>query len=358
MMASFLKKDVEFSSFENRSLSSLPHPYISEIISGDWFNKLETYCLDQVVARDLLVETNSRILRMLGKRQINSITVCDSGALLQAAYDYPPAESYDPAFLDEVLIPYNSAAESYGGQLYYMNIYPRLLFFWDEFPYHGSEMRNEYYKENTRFIDACKKAEIDVIDTFDTFEEHSSEYIFFLTDHHYTYKGAYYCYKEMIDYINKTNSSKAPIEFPEWNQMSSVRPQGHFWGSLISQVGDTQYEGVDYLEYALPDDFPQNYERIESGEISDMPLIRNDDTTEYGWFMNGDYANTVIKTHRPHLPSILVIGYSFTDAIELMAVYNFNEVHSIDPRSFGGNIAEYIKKTKCDYVVVQGVVSP
>ena len=88
-----------------------------------------------------------------------------------------------------------------------------------------------------------------------------------------------------------------------------------------------------------------------------MPLVRNDtDTLEYGWFMNGDYGNTVIRTHRPELPSILIIGYSFTDALELLAVYNFDEMHSIDPRDFDGDIVQYITDSKCDYVVLQDVL--
>ncbi len=148
-----------------------------------------------------------------------------------------------------------------------------------------------------------------------------------------------------------------PLTFPSLDKMKMLRPKGYFWGSLISQIGDHRYEGVDYLEYALPDDFPTVYERTEAGEISDMPLIRDSSTVEYGWFMNGDYGNTVIRTHRPDLPSILIIGYSFTDALEVLAVYNFNEMHSIDPRQFDGDITEYIKESRCDYVVLQDEIT-
>ena len=61
MTASLIKKDEEYSSFENRTMAYLPHPYLKEIASGEWFSKFETYCLDQVIGRDLFVETNRNI---------------------------------------------------------------------------------------------------------------------------------------------------------------------------------------------------------------------------------------------------------------------------------------------------------
>ena len=358
MVLSLAKKDVEFSRFENRTLEYLRHPTLESVISGEWETFLETYCTDQIIGRNSIIESNSRLMKALGKRQINGITIGYDGTLMQASSNFPSPNTDLSKLTQDVLIPCKEAASSYGGQLYYMNIFPRMVFFWDQFPYHeAGENINDYLKAGSDSLSGLSSYGIYAVDTYPIISSHNDEYLYFKTDHHYTLKGAYYSYLALLDSINEHNPDKAPLTFPEWESMQAIRPGRQFWGSLVSQIGDTEFEGLDYLEYALPDDFPSDYERLESGEVSDMPLIRDDDIEEYGWFMNGDYGNTVIKTNRPELPNILIIGYSFSDALELLAVYNFNEMHSIDPRMFEGDITQYIRDVKCDYVVIQGTLS-
>ena len=357
IVTSLVKKDVDYSQFENRTMEYFHWPKTDTIISGEWFDAFEKYNLDQVIGRDTLVETNSRMLSAIGKRQINGMTAYDDGTILQIAYDFPKIRRLGDDTVNNTLVSIRDAAESYGGQFYYMNNYPRHLFFWEGFPYHANECFEDYLAANTNDLKTLSDAGINVVDTYYIMQDHSDEYLYFHTDHHYTYRGAYYSYLALLDSINKHNPNRKTLTFPSFDSMNIIRPHGYFWGSLISQIGDRKYEGTDYLEYALPDDYPTIYERFESGELSDMPLIRDDSIVEYGWFMNGDYGNTVIRTHRSELPSILIIGYSFTDALELMAVYDFNEMHSIDPRQFDGDIVEYVKSSKCDYVVVQDVIT-
>ena len=353
MVASFIKKDVDYSTLENRSMEFFRWPNMDSVISGQWFDDFEKYNLDQVAGRDFLVKANTRLLRTIGKRQMNRVTACDEGAILMISYDFPAPYKIDPEFTDSVLLPVSEAALSYGGQFYYMNLYPRNIYFWDQFPYHRDETVDEYFLSNDEQMRELSSYAINTVDTYGITKEHSDEYLFFLSDHHYTFKCAYYAYRTLLDAINAANPEKAPLEYPMWSDMKIIRPKGNFWGSLVAHLGDVKYNVTDYIEYALPDDFPSKYTRLEDGEVSDIPLIRQDDTVEYGWFMNGDYGNTVIKTYRPDLPSILIIGCSSTDAIELMAIYDFNEMHSIDPRIFEGDIAHYVRDAKCDYVVVQ-----
>ena len=68
--------------------------------------------------------------------------------------------------------------------------------------------------------------------------------------------------------------------------------------------------------------------------------------------MSGDMANTIVRTDRPQLPTILYIGYSYTNALETMSVYSFDEMHSLDPRHFRGSICDYIRNHDIDYVVL------
>lgn len=356
LIGSLCVKDRDYSNLENRTLEFFHYPSIESVASGEWMEIFETYNLDQVMGRDLFVISNSRLLHALGKNQINNITVCDGNVLLKETNYSEVDKEFEndfAQFMKGNIRKAVGAAGSYGGQVYYVNIYERNVYFYDKYPYHKNECREDFDVANKSRVEKLAAEGAIVVDTYDTFKKHEDEYLYFNTDHHFTMKGAYYTYQDLLEKINENNPDKPALKYPKWDEMELIRPGKKFWGSITTLIGDTQYDGNDYLEYALPGDFPWNgYERFEDGQPSDMPLVRESDIEEYGWFMNGDYGNTVIKTHREDLPNVLIIGYSMTDALELMAVYNFNEMHSIDPRMFDGSIAEYIANAKCDYVVI------
>lgn len=356
LIGSLCVKDRDFSNLENRTLEFFHYPSVDTVWSGEWMETFETYNLDQIMGRDLLVTANSRLLRGLGRREINGITVCDGDVLLKDTNYSQVVKDFSGDFAQFMRANIRKAvgaANSYGGQVYYVNLYERNVYFYDKYPYHKNECREDFDIANKARVKALSEEGAIVVDTYETFKEHEDEYLYFNTDHHFTMKGAYYTYQELLKKINENNPNRPALTYPKWDEMEIVRPNRKFWGSITTLLGDAKYGTNDFLEYALPSDFPWNgYERLEDGKPSDMPLMRDSEVEEYGWFMNGDYGNTVIKTHREELPNVLIIGYSMTDAIELMAVYNFNEMHSIDPRMFEGSIAEYIANAKCDYVII------
>ena len=121
-------------------------------------------------------------------------------------------------------------------------------------------------------------------------------------------------------------------------------------GSSLKAWGDSGKKNLDTLKWFMPQDMPE-YKRYELGEESRIPLVRQT-SGGYTAFMGGDKANTVIKTNREDLPNVLFIGRSYTNALEVMASYSFNEMHSIDPRHYEGNLSQYIKENDIDYIVL------
>ena len=88
---------------------------------------------------------------------------------------------------------------------------------------------------------------------------------------------------------------------------------------------------------------------------SDTPLIRirGSGQSLYGDYMGGDIAETIVRTNRPALPRILIVGDSFTNALELLAVFDFDEMRSLDYRHFNGPVlSDYIRAYRPDYVLI------
>lgn len=92
---------------------------------------------------------------------------------------------------------------------------------------------------------------------------------------------------------------------------------------------------------------PIPFTRTDNGKTVDATVYALPDTdtrrTNYDLYMGGDQAETVIDTHRPDLPDILIVGDSFTDALETLFYASFNEMRSLDLRY-------YKEKTPLEYL--------
>ena len=68
--------------------------------------------------------------------------------------------------------------------------------------------------------------------------------------------------------------------------------------------------------------------------------------------MGGDISETIIQTNRPDKPKILIYGDSFTNAVECVLWYGFDEMRSLDLRYYSEMpLSEYIAAYQPDYVV-------
>lgn len=62
----------------------------------------------------------------------------------------------------------------------------------------------------------------------------------------------------------------------------------------------------------------------------------------------------LLRTGRTELPSILIVGNSFTNPVETLVYTNFNQMHSIDVRDEREpryDVASYAKQNDMDIVV-------
>ena len=68
--------------------------------------------------------------------------------------------------------------------------------------------------------------------------------------------------------------------------------------------------------------------------------------------MGGDVAETIIRTERPELPTALIFGESYTNAVETVLWTAFDETHSLDLRYYTYcSLKEYIAAYQPDVVI-------
>lgn len=82
------------------------------------------------------------------------------------------------------------------------------------------------------------------------------------------------------------------------------------------------------------------------------PALCDSRAVYYGLYMGGDIAETCIRTDRSSLPTALIFGDSFTNAVESLAYYSFDEMRSVDLRHYKTqSISDYIAAYQPDVVI-------
>ena len=72
----------------------------------------------------------------------------------------------------------------------------------------------------------------------------------------------------------------------------------------------------------------------------------------YNLYMGGDISETVIDTGRAELPSVLIYGDSFTNAMECVLYLSFDKMYSLDLRYYRDmSLNDYIEAVKPDVVL-------
>lgn len=352
---SVLKKDVNKSFTENRSLTQFSMPNAETLFSGEWFVDFEKYCKDQIAGRKLWIETFYKLQDTLQVNERNGFILGEDSFVLPVnnlpsererdnSYNY--GERQVSAMLD-----IKSVTDRIGSTLMYVNIPSKADLFSEKYPsfYFDRAVQNDI--ERKSIVEKMKTAGIETVETYDLLSNCKDDYIYYATDHHFTIKGAYYVYEAILDRINDLKPAGEKMNFPAWNELDVQRNDSRMAGSYLRKWGDSQKISVDYVEYALPYDMPK-FVRFDNGSKVKKPVLFSIHSSNYTSFMGGDIGNTIIDTGREELPSILYIGFSFTNALETLSVYNFNRMESLDPRHWEGNICQYIEEHKPDYVVI------
>ncbi len=343
--------------YENRMLASVPVLNKESFISGSWFNDWETYLKDHAAARSTLLKAGTYIdLFILKRPVVNDIVITDKYLLSYNSYD-----TVDPAKIAEQsaastdnLYGLKQFVEDSGGVFYYVAVSGQLPYDSSAYPSYLNS-RADYYQSLLSIFSAdMSKRGINLIDIGAVFDALGHpEDVYHASDHHFTYEGAMRTYQTIMERINSDNQLSLPVLTSRDITVKDL--DNPFLGSRMRRIfnlletADTLKIGI--LNQAIP------FTRMDNGNAveSDVYMLPQNtwDTVSYTVYMGGDIGETVIDTDRPALPNVLIVGDSFTNAVECLLYTSFNEMHSIDLRWYTEkSLADYINDYKPDVVVL------
>lgn len=344
-----------YSFFENRNLAAMPVYSAESDGNGSYFSAWERYLSDHAAARNTLLKVKTKLDLALGRPVINDVVVrkdCLLPYLSEQNTDREKVAEKAEA-LAKRLACIRDATQSYGGYYCYVGVPCQYVSREEEYPWYLNN-RSELSDWSTEELSAALSAYgVDYLDLRDVYRELGDPKEFSSTvDNHYSIQGAFAAYQAILEHVNAVTDLDIPVLGKDDLTFEAV-PNRYLGSRTRKLLGQVRLD--EQLYVALPAE-PVPFTRTNNG-VEGAPIVYAipdnvwQDVT-YTLYMGGDVAQTVIDTGREDLPSVLIYGDSFTNALECILYLSFDKMYSLDLRHYQDmSIEEYIAMTQPDVVV-------
>jgi len=347
-----------YSYYENRSLASFPEIEKKSIFNGSFFTQVEDWYRDHSAKRNNILAYDTLLNMNVLKRPVINKTVITKDVLLP----YNAPEMVDRAEVRRLakemgqrLLSHSDLCASYGGKFYYVAVPCQYVYYEDKYPWYLNS-RAEYTAEtSTALFSVLDELGVSYIDMLEVFNKngHLPEYSSTI-DNHYSIFGALEIYNMLMNKINEDTGLNLHI-MTEGNYTTTTLPNNYLGSRKRKLLG--LWKSDEKMSIITPNESIQ-FTRFNWGSetpgapiVYSIPANETDDVL-YSLYMGGDYSMTKIETNRPDLPTLLVYGDSFTNALESLIWYNFDTMYSLDFRYYSDmTLEEFIEKYKPDVVV-------
>ncbi len=328
--------DREFSEQENRSLQQRPAFSFDELFSGQYTKDFEAYTTDQFTLRDEWITLKAASELALGKRQNNGMFLCDGGTIIE------PYEAPEDGKLEANMEALNKLVANTDADVYFALI-PGKSDIWAHMLPQNAPRDSE-----KAAIDYCYSLSDAVnVDIYGKLEEHSSEYIYYRTDHHWTTLGAYYGFSALAESMG--------LDCPDISEYSGRETVSEeFYGTSWSSSGFSWVE-PDSMEIFVTEpegleitNYPQG-SPVE-GQLYDWSRLEVKD--KYSFFYGGNTPLLEIETGVEGAPSLLILRDSYTDSLSPFLLEGYSHIHILDLRYYRASLSDYIAQNGFDDVLV------
>lgn len=331
-----LMPDRYYSEREKRTLTQKPKFTVANFISGEFSDELEKYLTDQVPLRDGWVTTKTYMELAIGKRESVGVYICKDKYLMDKFTSYSKKQLVANAAalvdLQEKL-----AAEGISMNTILVPMAAQVLT--DKLPAYAP------VADYAAILQVLTDAGVDTTDVLSALVAHSSENIYYRTDHHWTSLGAYYAYCAWRGIEPNVD---------EWTQEVLC---DDFYGTTWNKVPlpTVPAEEITAWYKHINRSVSYNNGQYETDSIYERKYLSGSD--QYAVFLNSNQAQTVIEGSGKS-GKLLLIKDSYGNTFSQFPVEDYAEVHVLDLRFFKGDVTEYAKENGItDTLVLYGTQS-
>lgn len=355
MAATVTREEETYSFFENRNLAVRPVYSAQADGDGSYAGAWERYLSDHAAGRNTLLKLKTALDLAARRPKVNDVVVTRARLL-----PYLPPERVDPAAVSaqaeamaDNLSRIRDTVEGYGGAYCYAAVPCQYAYFSDEYPWYLNN-RARYTRLSLEALDsALARRGVDFLDLGAAFDAMGHPEDFgSRVDNHYSLSGAFAAYQILLEHVNARSGLNIPVLGRE--DVTFRELPNDYLGSRERKLLalERREERLSILEpiQSVP------FTRFDNGNetaptVYALPASEWE-TLTYSLYMGGDIAQTVIDTGREELPTVLLYGDSFTNAMECVLYLSCDEMHALDLRHYQDmSLEEYILQVKPDLVV-------
>ena len=327
MLVNIAVPDREISEEENRVLETRPSLSMGTVMNGDFMEQWENYQSDQFAGRDFWRSFKVALDRLGGARMENGVYIGKDGQLMEEI------EVPDDGQLEANLSALRQFTEDWPDiRTTVMLIPDAACILSDSLPAFAAveDQRQLFGVAEQRLGDS-----VNWVDTVSILNNHTSDKLYYKTDHHWTTQAAFYVFRE--------SASSLGIEGEVGDGFVSYTVSDDFNGVLAAKsgIGLSEKETIDiYAPTQGDDDVLLSYvdEGRKTTSLYDSSKLETRD--QYSVFLGGNASVIDIKTVSSSQKRLLVLKDSFANCfIPFLAPY-YREIVVVDPRYCSGTMED------------------
>ena len=300
MLVNIAVPDREISEEENRVLETRPSLSMGTVMNGDFMEQWENYQSDQFAGRDFWRSFKVALDRLGGARMENGVYIGKDGQLMEEI------EVPDDGQLEANLSALRQFTEDWPDiRTTVMLIPDAACILSDSLPAFAAveDQRQLFGVAEQRLGDS-----VNWVDTVSILNNHTSDKLYYKTDHHWTTQAAFYVFRE--------SASSLGIEGEVGDGFVSYTVSDDFNGVLAAKsgIGLSEKETIDiYAPTQGDDDVVLSYvdEGRKTTSLYDSSKLETRD--QYSVFLGGNASVIDIKTVSSSQKRLLVLKDSFAN---------------------------------------------
>ena len=338
VMLNMTSTDKVFSESENRRLEQAPKLSTFQVMDGRFTTNYEKYVSDQFPMRDFWIGVKSKTEKILGKKENNGVYLGKDGYLLEK-FEEPKKENIK--FKVDAINLFTSNMPDV--DKYFILVPNSVKVLEDKLPAYAPNGDELIYMDRVK--DSLDD-NINFIDVYDILYSHKDEYIYYKTDHHWTTKGAYLAYENLMEDMGVSPHGE------EYFKITNVTDS--FYGSLYSKSGIRNIK-PDSIKLYLPRiDENIKVEYVDEGKSYDSLYNKEslDKKDKYTVFLGGNHPIIKIKTNIDNGKKLLIIKDSYANSFIPFLTGHFSEIYVVDPRYYDEDLTTLVEDEEIDNLLI------
>lgn len=311
----------EFSERENRVLAQSPEMTSAGLTSGRFMSDFESFVEDQTFLRDSWISAKLFMDKALGKKESNGVYLGKGGYLIEKAKE-PLARSFErnlhaiAQFAERQDIPV------------VMSVVPNAVCVCDDLLPAGAPSGDQ--PQVIKNISDSVGDYLDFVDITDDLKAHSTEEIYYKSDHHWTSLGAKYAFEALAPRLGITS----PV-----SDYSVMTVTDSFSGTLASSSGDSRVrDRIDIYVADRDAGYVVEYASENRKVASIYSSQALEGSNQYEVFFGGNYPLINITTLQHTERRLLLIKDSYANAFVQFLLPYYDAIYMVDPRYYNDDI--------------------